>query len=229
MHEWLRNYVYTSIIVSKQRGAGIIPTRTMHIKHLTLGPYQTNCYILTQNQEVLIIDPSAKGDYIASHIDPTHTVVAIVLTHGHCDHFGGAQALLDRYHCPLYIHEADIALLEDPMKNYSMHQNITIHHNGDVLVPGIMQIGSFSFFVMHTPGHSPGSVSLLFDNHLFVGDLIFKGSMGRTDLYGGNEREMMKSLRLLKSLSANLKLYPGHGTTTHLDIEKANNPFLIQA
>lgn len=213
----------------KERGVGIIPNTIMHIKQLTLGPYQTNCYILTHNKEVLIIDPSARGDVIASHIDPSLKVVAIVLTHGHCDHFGGAQALLDRYQCPFYIHEADVELLEDPMKNYSMHQNVTLKHQGNVLTEGMMHLGSFSFFVMHTPGHSPGSVSLLFDNHMFVGDLIFKRSMGRTDLYGGSEREMMKSLRQLKSLSTNVILYPGHGSTTQLDDEKNSNPFLIQA
>lgn len=201
----------------------------MNIKQYALGPYQTNCYILTQGDEVLIIDPSAKGDYIASQIDPSKKVVAIVLTHGHFDHFGGAQVLLDRYHCPLYIHEDDIELIEDPMKNYSMNQNLTLKHEGHLLEEGMMSIGSFSFFVMHTPGHSPGSVSLIFDNHFFGGDLIFKMSMGRTDLYGGNERDMMKSLRQLKTLSANLTIYPGHGPITSLDYEKAHNPFLIQA
>jgi len=198
----------------------------MDVKQLALGPYQTNCYILTQGDEVLIIDPSAKGDVIAKHIEPNKKVLAILLTHGHFDHFGGAQILLNQFKCPLYIHKNDIKLLEDPSKNYSIKQNITLKHQGYLLNEGMLHLGSFVISVLHTPGHSEGSVSFHINDMLFAGDLIFKMSIGRTDLYGGNDRQMMKSLARIKTFSHNLIIYPGHGPKTTLDFEKLNNPFL---
>jgi hydroxyacylglutathione hydrolase len=213
----------------KENVSRLLTKTIMDVKMLTLGPYQTNCYILTQGDEVLIIDPSAKGDVIAKNIEPDKKVLAILLTHGHFDHFGGAQYLLDLYKCPFYIHEDDVELIEDPMKNYSMNQNLTLKHDGHFLEEGMMKLGGFEFFIMHTPGHSEGSVSLQFDDLLFAGDLIFKQSMGRTDLYGGNERQMFKSLKRLKTFSQNLTIYSGHGPKTTLDFEKEHNPFLKQA
>lgn len=198
----------------------------MDIKQLPLGPYQTNCYILTKEDEVIVIDPSAKGEYISSHIPEGNKVLAIVLTHGHFDHFGGAQVLLDKYRCPLYIHEDDVDLIEDPSKNLSMQMNIKLKDQGYRLDEGMLNIGSFQFSVLHTPGHSPGSVSLHIEDMLFCGDLIFKGSIGRTDLYGSNERQMKQSLERIKTFSHDLILYSGHGPKTTLDHEKRSNPFL---
>jgi hydroxyacylglutathione hydrolase len=198
----------------------------MEVKSFALGPYQTNCYVLTQGNQVIIIDPSAKGEVIAKSIDSDKEVLAILLTHGHFDHFGGAQYLLDHFKCPIYIHEDDVELLEDPQKNYSMELNLTLKKDVLILNEGIMQIGPFMISVLHTPGHSEGSVSFHIEDALFAGDLIFKMSIGRTDLYGGNERQMMKSLKMIKTFSDNLIIYPGHGPKTTLDFEKKYNPFL---
>jgi hydroxyacylglutathione hydrolase len=198
----------------------------MEVKSFALGPYQTNCYVLTQGNQVIIIDPSAKGEVIAKSIDSDKEVLAILLTHGHFDHFGGAQYLLDHFKCPIYIHEDDVELLEDPQKNYSMELNLTLKKDVLILNEGIMQIGPFMISVLHTPGHSEGSVSFHIEDALFAGDLIFKMSIGRTDLYGGNERQMMKSLKIIKTFSDNLIIYPGHGPKTTLDFEKKYNPFL---
>jgi hydroxyacylglutathione hydrolase len=198
----------------------------MEVKSFALGPYQTNCYVLTQGNQVIIIDPSAKGEVIAKSIDSDKEVLAILLTHGHFDHFGGAQYLLDHFKCPIYIHEDDVELLEDPQKNYSMELNLTLKKDVLILNEGMMQIGPFMISVLHTPGHSEGSVSFHIEDALFAGDLIFKMSIGRTDLYGGNERQMMKSLKMIKTFSDNLIIYPGHGPKTTLDFEKKYNPFL---
>ena len=198
----------------------------MEVKSFALGPYQTNCYVLTQGNQVIIIDPSAKGEVIAKSIDTDKEVLAILLTHGHFDHFGGAQYLLDHFKCPIYIHEDDVELLEDPQKNYSMELNLTLKKDVLILNEGMMQIGPFMISVLHTPGHSEGSVSFHIEDALFAGDLIFKMSIGRTDLYGGNERQMMKSLKMIKTFSDNLTIYPGHGPKTTLDFEKKYNPFL---
>ncbi|MBS3991357.1 MAG: MBL fold metallo-hydrolase [Erysipelothrix sp.] len=198
----------------------------MEVKSFALGPYQTNCYVLTQGNQVIIIDPSAKGEVIAKSIDTDKEVLAILLTHGHFDHFGGAQYLLDHFKCPIYIHEDDVELLEDPQKNYSMELNLTLKKDVLILNEGMMQIGPFMISVLHTPGHSEGSVSFHIEDALFAGDLIFKMSIGRTDLYGGNERQMMKSLKMIKTFTDNLTIYPGHGPKTTLDFEKKYNPFL---
>ena len=200
--------------------------KNLEIKQLPLGPYQTNCYILTKENEVIVIDPSAKGELIASHIPEDKKVLAVLLTHGHFDHFGGAQVLLDKYCCPLYIHEEDVELIEDPFKNLSMEMNMKLKDQGYRLEEGILSIGSFQFSVLHTPGHSPGSVSLHIEDVLFCGDLIFKGSIGRTDLYGSNERQMKQSLEKIKTFSQDLILYSGHGPKTTLNYEKRSNPFL---
>lgn len=206
----------------------IEPTKYKHmeVKSFSLGPYQTNCYVVSQDNQVIIIDPSAKGELIAKSIDSDKKVLAILLTHGHFDHFGGAQYLLDHFKCPIYIHEDDVELLEDPQKNYSMELNMTLKNDVLILQEGMMQIGPFMISILHTPGHSEGSVSFHIEDALFAGDLIFKMSIGRTDLYGGNERQMMKSLKMIKTFSENLTIYPGHGPKTTLDFEKKYNPFL---
>lgn len=198
----------------------------MEIKSYSLGPFQTNCYILSKKDEVIIIDPSAKGEKLAEGIGDQKKVLAILLTHGHFDHFGGAQVLLDRFNCPVYIHKDDQEMLIDPKLNYSYPQSITLDTTVELLEPGNLTIGSFSISVFHTPGHSLGSCSFLIENNFFCGDVLFKDSIGRTDLIGGNQRELMKSLKFIKSFSDNLSIYPGHGPKTTLNQEKISNPFL---
>lgn len=197
----------------------------MEIRTLTLGIYQTNTYCIVQDSKVIIIDPVSKADRIQSLIKENEVVVGICLTHGHFDHIGAVDDLVALYNCPVYIHEDDIELTQDPEKNYSQTKKIKLKSK---LIPfkDHMNIQSIEFDVYHTPGHTKGSVCLKFKSSLFTGDTLFKGSIGRTDLYGGNAQEMKQSLRFIRSLNEDLTIYPGHDDVTQLFDELKRNPYL---
>ncbi|NTW91246.1 MAG: MBL fold metallo-hydrolase [Erysipelotrichaceae bacterium] len=197
----------------------------MEIRTLTLGIYQTNTYLVVNNNEVIVIDPVSKADRIQSLLNVNETIVGICLTHGHFDHIGAVDDLVNIYHCPVYIHEDDLELTQDPEKNYSQTKKIKLKSKLSVYSDR-MKIQSIDFEVIHTPGHTKGSVCLMFENNLFTGDTLFKGSIGRTDLYGANPQEMKQSLRTLRSLNENYVIYPGHDGSTTLFDELKRNPYL---
>jgi len=197
----------------------------MEIRTLTLGIYQTNTYLVVNNNEVIVIDPVSKADRIQSLLNANETIVGICLTHGHFDHIGAVDDLVNIYHCPVYIHEDDLELTQDPEKNYSQTKKIKLKSKLSVYSDR-MKIQSIDFEVIHTPGHTKGSVCLMFENNLFTGDTLFKGSIGRTDLYGANPQEMKQSLRTLRSLNENYVIYPGHDGSTTLFDELKRNPYL---
>jgi hydroxyacylglutathione hydrolase len=199
----------------------------MKIETFPLGVYQANCYLLSDSGQYLIIDPGSKPEFLISKIPETAKVLAILLTHGHFDHFAAAEALAEHYKIDIYVHVEDEELLNDAQKNYSDHRNVTCLKRVVAFDKPYLQIGDFKINVFHTPGHSPGSVSYLIDNHLFTGDLLFKNSIGRTDLYKGNSRDIMESLRFVCSLDGDISVYPGHGALTNLRAEKAQNPFIL--
>lgn len=198
----------------------------MRTETLPLGVYQANCYLVSENDQYLIIDPGSKPDLIISRISQTAEVAAILLTHGHFDHFAAAEILAEHYQCDIYVHAEDEELLIDPMKNYSEHRNVTCTKHIKSFDLSYMSLGPFKINVFHTPGHSEGSVSYLIGKQLYCGDLLFKNSIGRTDLYRGNMKKMMESLRFICSLDGQIDVYPGHGPKTTLAAEKAFNPYL---
>lgn len=197
----------------------------MEIRTLTLGMYQTNTYCIVQDNKLIIIDPVSKADRIQSLIKENEILVGICLTHGHFDHIGAVDDLVDLYHCPVFIHNDDIDMTQDPDKNYSQTKKIKLKSK---LTPYTdhMNVQSIEFEVYHTPGHTKGSVCLRFGTHLFTGDTLFKGGIGRTDLFGGNAQEMKQSLRFIRSLNEDLTIYPGHEGITHLFDELKRNPYL---
>jgi len=197
----------------------------MEIRTLKLGIYQTNTYILINNDQVIIIDPVSKADRIQTIIKENERVVGICLTHGHFDHIGAVDDLVDLYNCPVYIHEYDFDLTQDSEKNYSQTKKIKLKTKLNFYKDN-MQIDSFKFEVFHTPGHTKGSVCLKFDNDLFTGDTLFKGSIGRTDLFGGSVQQMKQSLRFIRSLNHDYIIYPGHDNVTTLFEELKHNPYL---
>jgi len=197
----------------------------MEIRTLKLGIYQTNTYILISNNQVIIIDPVSKADRIQAVIKENERVVGICLTHGHFDHIGAVDDLVELYKCPVYIHEDDFDLTQDPEKNYSQTKKIKLKTKLN-FYKDITQIDSFKFEVFHTPGHTKGSVCLKFDNDLFTGDTLFKGSIGRTDLFGGNAQQMKQSLRFIRALNHDYIIYPGHDNKTTLFEELKHNPYL---
>lgn len=197
----------------------------MEIRTLTLGIYQTNTYLIVQNNEIIVIDPVSKPERIQSLVKENETIVGICLTHGHFDHIGAVDDLVNIYNCPVFIHKDDYELTQDPEKNYSQTNKIKLKSKIN-FYSDTMKLKSFNFEVISTPGHTKGSVCLRFDNNLFTGDTLFKGSIGRTDLYSANPQEMKQSLRLLRSLQDNFNIYPGHDGITTLFDELKRNPYL---
>jgi hydroxyacylglutathione hydrolase len=199
----------------------------MKIETFPLGIYQANSYLISLDDQFLIIDPGSKPDFLISKIPQSAKVLAILLTHGHFDHFAAAENLAEHFDVEIYVHIEDEELLGDPYKNYSEQRNVTCKKHILAFDKPYLHIGPFKINVFHTPGHSPGSVSYLIDQHLFTGDLLFKNSVGRTDLYRSSTHDLFESLKFVCSLDGNIAVYPGHGPMTSLKAEKALNPFLL--
>jgi len=196
----------------------------MDIKTVKVGILQTNCYILIKNKKAVIIDPGAKAERILQALGDAE-VVAILLTHAHFDHIGAINDLLTVKPCPIYLSEDDEALMHDPQLNYSFPKRFTVEKE-TLPYPSTLKLGEFSFEIMDTPGHTDGSVCLLIEDNLFTGDTLFMQSVGRTDLRTGNPTKMKQSLRKLKALDHDYRVYPGHDDSTTLNEEKAHNIYL---
>ncbi|MGM5481216.1 MAG: MBL fold metallo-hydrolase [Nanobdellota archaeon] len=192
------------------------------LQTLTIGDLPTKCYLLTEGKSCLLIDPGS--DYAAdikrimSAIGDTE-LLAVICTHNHFDHIMGAH----HFDVPCYLHDADIETLEQSKELSMRVLGLDIMLPEDIRpLSENMTLGSFSFRVLHTPGHSPGSCALLFhdDNFLLSGDTLFAGTCGRTDLPGSDETSMKKSLKRLLELPEDLNVYPGHGDSTRLGAEQ---------
>ena len=189
----------------------------MNIQKLTLGLYQTNIYILSNDTEAVVIDPGYEPDIILDALEGKE-LKAILLTHGHFDHVGAVKELVAETGCAVWIHAAEATM--PPMVTAGPLYFTHTYDEGDTVSP----IAGLELTVLHTPGHTPGSVCLLMGNEMFSGDTLFACSFGRTDLPGGDPRKMMESLRRLASLQGNFFIHPGHGGSTTLDAEKRFNP-----
>lgn len=203
---------------------------------IPLGLYQTNCYILSKdNQTCLIIDPGDEGEKLTSLIrEKKWQPLAIIVTHGHCDHIGAVDDLRDEFNIPVYIHENEADWLVDPDLNGSSDYEIIKTIAGkpaDHLISEeqTMKIGNFEFKIYETPGHSPGSISVYFEdvNMVFAGDALFNGSIGRSDFPGGNHNQLLRSIHdKLLVLPEETVVLPGHGPNTTIGQEMNSNPFL---
>lgn len=209
----------------------------MKVETLSLGPIGTNCYIVSKNKECLIFDPGAQPEVIEKYIaDNELEPKAILLTHAHFDHIGAVDAIRKQYGIEVYLHAAESDWLEKPELNRSVlffgEAGAVRTAKPDHLIDvGTWDIGSFSFEVVHTPGHSPGSVSYIFHDEKVVisGDTLFNQGIGRTDLPEGNFQQLMISIfNELYTLAEEFVVYPGHGPSTTIGSEKYSNPFTIQ-
>lgn len=193
----------------------------MKIYTLPLGQLETNCYLVADGDGVAaVIDPAAAPERILQTArESSLTIQAILLTHGHFDHVGAVAGLTQALRCPVWMHESELTLpeyLTDGPLYYTDG-----YGEGDTVT-----VGRLNFSVLHTPGHTPGSVCLRCEDALFTGDTLFAGSCGRTDFSGGSGSEMCRSLRRLAQLPGDLAVYPGHGEATTLAREKRVNPYM---
>ncbi len=195
----------------------------MQMESLTLGLYQTNCYILWEGREALILDPGYDAGRIMAQLERLDVSLrAIVLTHAHFDHVGAVKELLAACACPVYLHPADKTL----------PQKITLGPLPETkaLCEGeTVEAGEISLEVLHTPGHTPGSCCLKTGNWLFTGDTLFRDTCGRVDLPGGDFKQMYASLKKLAQLPGDFFVYPGHGEATSLERERKRNPYMKEA
>ena len=194
----------------------------MKVYALPLGDYQTNCYIVHEDgsKDCIIIDPGYQSEDILEVCrEKGLEIAAVMLTHGHFDHVGAVKELAAETGCDVYLHEADLAM--PPMMTAGKLYYTHTYNEGDSLT-----VAGLTVAVLHTPGHTPGSVCLKMENHLFSGDTLFAGSCGRTDLPGGNWKTIQTSLQRLAQLEGNLWVHPGHGESTTLAQEKKYNPYM---
>ena len=194
----------------------------LKVHALALGAYQTNCYIIHDeaSKTCCVIEPGYTPELVLNKLDSLSlTLEAILLTHGHFDHVGGVKELAAETGCRVYIHPDDLTM--PPMMTAGPLYYTNTYAEGDQL-----HLAGLDISVIHTPGHTPGSVCLMCENVIFSGDTLFWGSCGRTDLPCGDSRAMRDSLRRLAALSENYRVCPGHGPSSTLNREKQTNPYL---
>ncbi len=197
----------------------------MTIDILPLGYLQANCYILSEGDQCIAIDPGGDPEKVIAFLQEQNLhLEAILLTHGHFDHVGGVEALVKETDCQLWIHELDYSYGPKYPQMFPLADcKIPVHFFADGQK---LTLANMTFSILETPGHTWGSVCICGENALFAGDTLFSGSIGRTDLAGGDIRAMQKSLEKLKNLEQNYTVYPGHGPKTTLDREKRVNPYM---
>lgn len=194
----------------------------LNVHTLTLGSYQTNCYIIhdESSKSCCIIDPGYTPEVVLQELTRLGlTAQAILLTHCHFDHVGGVRQIAAETDCDVYLCADDLAM--PPMlTGGTPYYTKTYTHRQQLELAGL------SLCVLHTPGHTPGSVCLMVEDAIFSGDTLFAGSCGRTDLPGGSWSTILKSLRSLSALELDYRVYPGHGESTTLAAEKRYNPYM---
>ena len=205
---------------------------SLSVAGLTVGAFQENCYLVVDPDamQCAIVDPGAEPDRIIEAVERLGAQpVAIWLTHAHLDHIGAVSGLRRRWDIPVYLHP-----LDEPLYALASRQAAPYGLPFDQPEPAdralgdgdVMELGALRFTVMHAPGHAPGHV--VFHGHgiALVGDCLFAGSIGRTDLPMSNPRDLAASLDRIVALPDDTVVYPGHGPVTSIGAEAASNPFL---
>ncbi len=197
------------------------------------GPLQENAYLVVDRdrRDAAIVDPGDDGDQLIAAIEQAEAKLRdIWLTHAHFDHIGAVKALRTHFSVPVHLHEADIRMFEaGPFQAASYG----IPFDGDEVPAGRfvdgqgLTLGGLSFTVMHTPGHSPGHVTIYGHGVALVGDCLFAGSIGRTDLPLGNGAELGRSLLRIVALPPETRVLPGHGPATTVAEERRSNPYIL--
>ena len=202
----------------------------MEITLLTVGAYQTNCYIVTaDDKSAVVIDPGAEADKIINKAKELGAKVKyILLTHGHFDHIGAADAVKRAFpESRIVVMKAD----EDICRNAALGGGGNATADPDMLVEDgdIIKVAELSFKYMATPGHTKGSAIIICEDKIFSGDTIMSRTCGRTDLFGGSTKDIRSSLKKIGMLSGDYDIYPGHGPETNMAVERYANPYLRKA
>ncbi|HEY5674607.1 MAG TPA: MBL fold metallo-hydrolase [Malonomonas sp.] len=205
----------------------------MILESLPTGPLQVNCYIVgcETTRQAAVIDPGGDVPQILALLQRHNLQLQMVInTHGHFDHIGGNNQLLVATGAKLLLHQADSQLLASAARHaaaYGMKTDSSPEPQRLLKGGEQLQLGELSIDVIHTPGHTPGGICLLIENQLIVGDTLFAGSIGRTDLPGGDHQQLINSIReKLLILPDATEAHPGHGPSTTIGREKLHNPFL---
>lgn len=198
---------------------------------IPVGQIDTNCYLIGDGKEGVcaVVDPGGSPERVLNMIEKSGLEPEmILLTHGHWDHVGAIPALLEKWpDLPVYAHEKELCPADEPNPHYFFPhagKNQRTYGEGDAV-----KVGTLEIKVLHTPGHSGGSVTLLAEDVMLSGDTLFAGSCGRCDLPGGSEEDMMRSLARLGRLEGDYKVCPGHGRLSSLALERDVNPYMRQA
>ena len=205
------------------------------IKLKPLGICDTNSYIVASNAgNAALVDAPANAEHILSEIENRGlTLKMILLTHGHFDHIGAVADLAEMTGCEVYIHEKDydkLAYGDGMLSEHFRVRGCRTYSKAKTIVDGdIIKLDELEFDVVHTPGHTSGSVCFIVENIMFSGDTLFRRSVGRTDMPDGDYDALMRSMRTIYELGGNLRVLPGHMEETSLDDERAYNHYLIQA
>lgn len=204
----------------------------MKIDWRTVGAFQENSYVVidTATQRAVLVDPGAEPDQILEMVRSCGaTIDAIWLTHAHIDHIGAIAAVKRVWDVPIYMHPADKPLYDRAAIQavaYGLPFEQPPDPDHDLADGDVLSVGSLQFDVLHVPGHAPGHVAFLSGGHMLGGDLLFAGSIGRTDLPLADPEQMIESLERVAGLPEETLVYPGHGPTTSIGRERATNPFL---
>ena len=203
----------------------------MFLKCLKVGQLETNCYILYDKptNKAAVIDPGFDAQRIASTLDEIRCKAEyIILTHAHFDHITAAHELIEKTGAKLAVFETELSLLNDPShfrrvdgSSFKPFTPEILLHDGDIL-----KLGTLNLTVMHTPGHTQGSCSIICEDSIFSGDTLFKEEVGRTDLVTGSYSAIINSVNRLAALDGDYKVYPGHGDSSTLSHERKFNPYL---
>ena len=194
----------------------------LKMKQLALGAYQTNCYLVwgEESPSCVVIDPGYEPDTVLYEAKKLgKEIEAILLTHGHFDHVGAVREIAAETDCKVYLCEQDLTM--PPQMTAG-----PLYYTNTYAESDFVEAAGLTFKVLHTPGHTPGSVCLCCENVMFSGDTLFWGSCGRTDLPGGNWTTIRISLKRLADLPGDYDVYPGHGDATTLSFERKMNSYL---
>lgn len=199
---------------------------------IVVGALETNCYIIFDGEDnAIIIDPGGEPEKISLFIKNKNLKPQMIInTHGHADHCGGNKFLKKKYSIPILMHENDVKILNSFENKFFfplMHGSPSPNPDRFIKDGELIEFGGNTLKIIHTPGHTPGSISIFTDGIFFSGDLIFSGSVGRTDLPGGSWNQLIDSIKnKVLSLPDETIILPGHGPSTTVGEERRNNPFL---